>query len=78
MNGWAAETLRWIVGLFLAGVVSYFTTIASMDAKISVLEERVYNYQAEVIRRLERIERKMDDQRDYGFQFGSPPERLRP
>jgi hypothetical protein len=71
MNGaWAIETLRWVVALVLAGVVSYYTTIGAMKSEIAIVVERESNHYAELLRRLDRIERKMDDQRDYGFQLG--------
>jgi hypothetical protein len=72
-GGWAGETLRWVVGLLLAGVVSYYTTVGSMKYEIGVLEERENNHYSELLRRLDRIERKMDDQRDYGFSLSPRP-----
>jgi ribosomal protein S17 len=69
MNGWTGEALRWVVSLILAGVVSYFTTIGSMKSEIAIVVERESNHYTELLRRLERIERKLDDQRDYGFRF---------
>ena len=73
----AFELLRWVVGLGLAGVVSYYTAIGSIQSQISVVEERENNHYSELIRlnaemrrQLERIESKMDD--DRRFRFGPP------
>lgn len=72
MNGWTGEALRWVAGLILAGVVSYYTAIGSIKARIGVIEERENNHYSEVMRKLDRIERKLDDQRDYGFRGQQP------
>jgi hypothetical protein len=70
----AFEVLRWVVGLGLAGVVSYYTAIGSIRSQINVVEERENNHYIEVIRRLDRMETKLDrDRDDRGYQFGPRP-----
>jgi demethoxyubiquinone hydroxylase (CLK1/Coq7/Cat5 family) len=56
MNGKTGEVLRWAIGLALAALVAHYTAVA----RISVMEEREENHYGEVMRKLERIERKID------------------
>jgi len=59
-NGKTGEWLRWIAGLALAALVSYFTAIGAMQSRIAVVEEREQNHYMELLRRLDSIDRKLD------------------
>lgn len=59
-SGNKSEWLRFLLGMALAGGVAYFTADSAMKARISVMEEREQNHYSEVLRRLDRIEIKVD------------------
>lgn len=60
MNGKTGEMLRWVIGLALACIVAYYTAIGSIRSQIAVVEERELNHYGEIIRRLDRMESKID------------------
>lgn len=59
-NGKTGEYVRWALGVALAGLVAYFTAIGTIQAQIAVVIERERNHYDEIIRRLDRIENKVD------------------
>lgn len=61
-NGKSNAILRWLAGLVLAAIVSYFTAISAITERIAVVEERENNHYMELLRRLDRIELKLDRQ----------------
>lgn len=52
-HGKSGEMLRWLIGMALAALIAYFTTIGTMDKQITAVSERENNHFAEVLRRLE-------------------------
>ena len=54
------EVARWLLGLILAAVVSYFTAMGTLQSQLAVVTERKTNHYLELIRRLDRIELKVD------------------
>lgn len=60
MNGKTGEMLRWILGLALAAIVSYFTALGALQSKVAVVEEREQNHYNEVRRLLETMDIKLD------------------
>lgn len=59
-NGKTGEMLRWAFGLVLAGIVAYFTSTGALQAQLAVITERENNHYSELLKRLERIESKLD------------------
>lgn len=59
-NGKTGEYVRWIIGMALAGIVAYFTALGALQAQLAVVIERERNHYDEIIRRLDRIENKVD------------------
>lgn len=59
-NGKTGEMLRWVLGLVLAAVVAYFTSTGAMQAQLAVITERENNHYHEMLKRLDRIENKLD------------------
>lgn len=60
LNGRTGEVVRWAIGIVLAGIVAYFTALGAMQAQIAVVIERERNHYEEIVRRLDRIEQKVD------------------
>lgn len=60
LNGKTGELLRWVVGLVLAALVSYFTAMGTLQSQLAVVTERETNHYLELLRRLDRIEIKID------------------
>lgn len=60
LNGKTGEYIRWIVGMGLAGIVAYFTVLGALQSQLAVVVERERNHYDEIIRRLDRIENKVD------------------
>ena len=60
LNGKTGEVLRWALGLGLAAIVAYYTAIGALQAQIAVVIEREQNHYTELLRRLDRIESKLD------------------
>lgn len=56
MSGWLVP----MVSAGLAALVGYFTARITSERETSMMVEREANHFAEVVRRLERIERKLD------------------
>lgn len=54
------EMLRWVLGLALAALVAYFTSTGAMQASLAVVAERESNHYNELVKRLDRIESKLD------------------
>ena len=47
------ETVRWIVGLVLAGLISYLTTVGTMEKEIAEVRATEDAHFQEVLRRLD-------------------------
>ena len=60
VNGRTGEMIRWVIALCITGIVSYYTAIGAIQSRIAVVEERELNHYGEMIRRLDRIEIKLD------------------
>ena len=60
INGRTGEYARWILTIVIGGVVAYFTALGTLQAQLAVVVERERNHYDEIIRRLDRIEVKMD------------------
>jgi hypothetical protein len=58
MGGWLVP----MISVGLAALVGYFTSRITTEREVGTLGEREANHFGEVVRRLERIERKLDDQ----------------
>lgn len=56
MGGWMMP----VVSMGLAAIVGYFTARATSEREMGAMIEREANHFGEVVRRLERIERKLD------------------
>ncbi len=56
LNGKTGEAVRWAIGLALAGLISYFTTVG----KVAVVEKTQELQFNEVMRRLGAVENKQD------------------
>lgn len=48
-----SEAVRWVVGLAVAGALSYLTTIATMDKSVTNVTTTENNHFQEVLRRLD-------------------------
>lgn len=59
-NGRTGEYVRWIMTIIIGGVVAYFTALGTLQAQLAVVVERERNHYDEIIRRLDRIETKVD------------------
>jgi hypothetical protein len=51
--GGKAETVKWLVAMALAALVSYFTAIGTMQTEIAEIRAKQESFQGEVIRRLD-------------------------
>jgi hypothetical protein len=40
-NGKTADTIRWVVGLILVALVSYYTSKSTTEARLSVAETKI-------------------------------------
>jgi hypothetical protein len=40
LNGKTGEVVRWVIGLVLVALVSYFTSIGTVQTRISLVEDR--------------------------------------
>lgn len=60
LNGKTADYVRWAVTLGIAAIIAYYTAIGAMQAQIAVVIEREKNHYDEIIRRLDRMELKLD------------------
>lgn len=60
INSRTGEIVRWAIGLVLAGLVAYFTAVGTIQVRLGTLEEREQNHYSELLRRLDRIEAKLD------------------
>jgi hypothetical protein len=60
VNGRTGEFIRWVLIALFAGVTSYYTAIGAIQSRIAVVEERELNHYGEIIRRLDRLESKID------------------
>ncbi|MGE0460891.1 MAG: hypothetical protein AB7Q16_05940 [Vicinamibacterales bacterium] len=59
-SGRTAETVRWVAGLVVAGLVAYFSAMGVLQAQLAVITERETNHYQELIKRLDRLEMKID------------------
>lgn len=57
MSGWLVP----VVSAGLAALVGYFTARATTEREMGVITEREGNHFTEIMRRLDRIDRKLDD-----------------
>lgn len=48
LNGKTGEVLRWAFVLFLAGVVSYFTSMGTVQTRVAVVETKTQILQDDV------------------------------
>ena len=55
-DGW----LVYAISSVLSALVAYFTTTGTLQARLSQLEEREGNHYAEILRRIDHIDRKID------------------
>lgn len=60
MNGRTGEYVRWILTIVIGGLVSYYTALGTLQSQLAVAVEREKNHYDEIIRRLDRIEVKVD------------------
>lgn len=60
INGRTGDMVRWIMTIIIGGVVAYFTALGTLQAQLAVVVERERNHYDEIIRRLDRIETKVD------------------
>ena len=51
--------VMWVLTAALSALVAYFTTIGTLAARLSTLEEREQNHHIETLRRLDSIDRKL-------------------
>lgn len=65
-GGFSSETLRWALGLVLAAAVAYFTTIGTIETRVSVLEERENNHYEELKRMLTDVASDVREIRKHG------------
>ena len=56
MTGWLVPA----ISAGLAAIVGYFTSKATTEREVGVLTEREGNHYAEILRRLDRIDNKLD------------------
>jgi hypothetical protein len=52
-NGKTGEYIRWVLGLILAGLVSYATAMGSIQQEIATVKAKQESQFGEVLRRLE-------------------------
>jgi hypothetical protein len=55
------ETIRYVLGLVLGAIVAYFTTIATMQTEVAVLNEREQNHYNELKQLLQEIKADVKD-----------------
>lgn len=58
-SGNGKEMLRWLLPMVLAALVAYFTTISAIQSELTDLRSTGEARWEEVLRRLDRIERKL-------------------
>lgn len=63
-NGKTGEYIRYVMGLILAGIIAYFTTIGTLDKAVAQVREREDNHFSEVLRRLEILQQDIRELRD--------------
>jgi len=63
-NGKTGEWLRWALGMVLAGVVAYFTSIGTVKEQVATVQERENNHFSEVLRRLDVLQADMRELRE--------------
>lgn len=59
-NGKLVEFGRWIVGLLVTALVAYFTALGAIEQRLTRVETKQESTEQEVLRRLDRIENKLD------------------
>ena len=52
-NGKTGETVRFAIGLIVAGLVAYFTTTSAIQTEVSAIKARQESQFSELLRRLE-------------------------
>lgn len=63
-NGRTGEYIRYVVGLILAGIIAYFTTIGTLNQAVTEVREREDNHFSEVLRRLDVLQGDIRELRD--------------
>ena len=63
-NGKTGEYARYAIGLIIAGLVAYFTTIGTLNQAVAQVREREDNHFSEVLRRLDILQQDIRDLRD--------------
>lgn len=59
-TGGSSVVLMWIVGLAIAGGVSYFTSKSTIESRVTQVETKEATHFEEVQRSLDRIERSLE------------------
>lgn len=55
------RTIEWAIGMALAAIVAYYTTVNALETKSAVLEEREQNHYHEMIQRLDEMRADIKD-----------------
>lgn len=63
-NGRTGEYLRYVIGLALAALIAYFTTIGTLNQAVAQVREREDNHFSEVLRRLDILQQDIRELRD--------------
>lgn len=63
-NGKTGEYVRYVMGLILAGLIAYFTTISTLNQAVTEVREREDNHFSEVLRRLDVMQQDIRELRD--------------
>lgn len=59
-NGKLVELGKLVLGLVVTALVSYFTALGAIENRLTRVETKQESTEAEVLRRLDRIENKID------------------
>lgn len=63
-NGKLVELGKLVLGLVVTALVSYFTALGAIENRLTRVETKQESTEAEVLRRLDRIENKIDKMED--------------
>jgi len=59
-NGKLVELGKWVVSIAITAIVAYFTALGAIEQRLTRVETRQEGSEQEVLRRLDRIENKID------------------
>jgi hypothetical protein len=59
-NGKLVELGKWVITLVITAMVAYFTAQTAIENRLTIVETRQQYAEQEVLRRLDRIENKLD------------------